>query len=78
MVVNQDEMRSTKLQQLGMTVSDESKSLVMGNLATCECHIKFCLSIELQIKFDTGHNLKTVGSVELQMLRVVPFTRLFS
>lgn len=72
MMVNRDEMHLTKLQQLGMTPSDESKLLAMREYILKLANATSSFASRLNYEPDTGHNLKIIGSVEFQKLGVVP------
>ena len=74
MMVNRDEMHLTKLQQLGMTPSDESKLLAMREYILKLANATSSFTSRLNYEPDTGHNLKIIGSVEFQKLGVVPQT----
>jgi len=69
-----DEMHLTKLQQLGMTSSDESKLLAMREYILKLANATSSFASRLNYEPDTGHNLKVIGSVEFQKLGVVPQT----
>ena len=69
-----DEMHLTKLQQLGMTPSDESKLLAMREYILKLANATSSFASRLSYEPDTGHNLKIIGSVEFQKLGVVPQT----
>ena len=69
-----DEMHLTKLQQLGMTQSDESKLLAMREYILKLANATSSFASRLNYEPDTGHNLKIIGSVEFQKLGVVPQT----
>ena len=69
-----DEMHLTKLQQLGMTPSDESKLLAMREYILKLANATSSFASRLNYEPDTGHNLKIIGSVEFQKLGVVPQT----
>ena len=67
-------MHLTKLQQLGMTSSDESKLLAMREYILKLANATSSFASRLNYEPDTGHNLKVIGSVEFQKLGVVPQT----
>jgi phosphoinositide-3-kinase regulatory subunit 4 len=67
-------MHLTKLQQLGMTPSDESKLLAMREYILKLANATSSFASRLNYEPDTGHNLKIIGSVEFQKLGVVPQT----
>ena len=67
-------MHLTKLQQLGMTPSDESKLLAMREYILKLANSTSSFASRLNHEPDTGHNLKNIGSVEFQKLGVVPQT----
>lgn len=67
-------MHLTKLQQLGMTPSDENKLLAMREYILKLANATSSFASRLNYEPDTGHNLKIVGSVEFQKLGVVPQT----
>jgi phosphoinositide-3-kinase, regulatory subunit 4 len=69
-----DEMHLTKLQQLGMTPSEESKLLAMREYILKLANATSSFASRLNYEPDTGHNLKIIGSVEFQKLGVVPQT----
>ena len=69
-----DEMHLMKLQQLGMTPSDESKLLAMREYILKLANATSSFASRLNYEPDTGHNLKIIGSVEFQKLGVVPQT----
>ena len=69
-----DEMYLTKLHQLGMTQSDESKLLAMREYILKLANATSSFASRLNYEPDTGHNLKIIGSVEFQKLGVVPQT----
>ena len=69
-----DEIHLTKLQQLGMTPSDESKLLAMREYILKLANATSSFASRLNYEPDTGHNLKITGSVEFQKLGVVPQT----
>ena len=67
-------MHLTKLQQLGMTPSDESKLLAMREYILKLANATSSFATRLNYEPDTGHSLKMTGSVEFQKLGVVPQT----
>src|SRR5271169_5122801 len=69
-----DEVHLTKLQQLGMTSSDESKLLAMREYILKLANATSSFASRLSYEPDTGHNLKIIGSVEFQKLGAVPQT----
>jgi phosphoinositide-3-kinase regulatory subunit 4 len=69
-----DEMHLMKLQQLGMTPSDESKLLAMREYILKLANATSSFASRLNYEPDTGHSLKIIGSVEFQKLGVVPQT----
>ncbi|TFK19255.1 ARM repeat-containing protein [Coprinopsis marcescibilis] len=71
---DEDEEQITKLQQLGMTTSDESKLLAMRDYILKLANATSSFSSRLSYEPDTGKNLKVTGNLELQKLGVVPQT----
>ena len=67
-------MHLTKLQQMGMTSSDENKLLAMRDYILKLANATSSFASRLNYEPDTGHNLKVIGSVEFQKLGVVPQT----
>lgn len=74
MVVNRDETNLTKLQQLGMTQSDENKILAMRDYILKLANATSSFSSRLNYDPDIGMSLKFIGDIELQKLGVVPQT----
>lgn len=77
LVLNQsvrDETHLTKLQQLGMTPSDETKLLALRDYTLKLANATSSFASRLINEPDTGQSLKVVGDVELQKLGVVPQT----
>jgi len=66
----------TKLQQLGMTPSDETKLVAMRDYINklANATASFASRINVYQEPDTGRNLQVIGDVELQKLGVVPHT----
>lgn len=67
-------MQLTKLQQLGMTSSDENKLLAMREYILKLANATSSFASRLNYEPDTNYNLKVIGSVEFQKLGVVPQT----
>ncbi|KAH6910746.1 other/VPS15 protein kinase [Coprinopsis sp. MPI-PUGE-AT-0042] len=70
----EDDAHITKLQQLGLTSSDESKLLAMRDYILKLANATSSFSSRLNYEPDTGKSLKITGDVELQKLGVVPQT----
>ncbi|KAF8153240.1 hypothetical protein B0H34DRAFT_820167 [Crassisporium funariophilum] len=70
----EDETQLTKLQQLGMTSSDENKLLAMRDYILKLANATSSFASRLSHEPDTGMNLKAIGDIELQKLGVVPQT----
>ncbi|EAU84150.2 other/VPS15 protein kinase [Coprinopsis cinerea okayama7 len=70
----EDEVHINKLQQLGLTSSDESKLLAMRDYILKLANATASFSSRLSYEPDTGKNLKVTGDLELQKLGVVPQT----
>ncbi|KAF5325055.1 hypothetical protein D9619_009624 [Psilocybe cf. subviscida] len=70
----EDETHLTKLQQLGMTPSDETKLLALRDYTLKLANATSSFASRLINEPDTGQSLKVVGDVELQKLGVVPQT----
>ncbi|KAF5350674.1 hypothetical protein D9756_008730 [Leucocoprinus leucothites] len=71
---DEDEAQIGKLQQLGMTSSDEVKLMVMREYISKLANATSSFSSRLSSELDTGVNLKVIGDIELQRLGVVPQT----
>ncbi|KAF8065194.1 hypothetical protein FPV67DRAFT_1501752 [Lyophyllum atratum] len=70
----EDEANLNKLQQLGMTPSEESKLLAMRDYILKLANATSSFASRLSSEPETGKSLKVVGDVELQKLGVVPQT----
>ncbi|RDB23837.1 Serine/threonine-protein kinase ppk19 [Hypsizygus marmoreus] len=70
----EDETQLTKLQQLGMTSSEESKLLAMRDYILKLANATSSFASRLISDPETGRSLKVIGDVELQKLGVVPQT----
>ncbi|KAJ2936541.1 hypothetical protein H1R20_g554, partial [Candolleomyces eurysporus] len=70
----QDDEQMTKLQQLGLTASDESKLLAMRDYILRLANATSSFSSRLSSEPDAGMSLKVIGDIELQKLGVVPQT----
>ncbi|GLB39855.1 putative protein kinase [Lyophyllum shimeji] len=70
----EDEAHLSKLQQLGMTPSEESKLLAMRDYILKLANATSSFASRLSSEHETGKNLKVMGDVELQKLGVVPQT----
>ncbi|KAH9474804.1 Phosphoinositide 3-kinase regulatory subunit 4 [Psilocybe cubensis] len=70
----EDEAQLTKLQQLGMTPSDENKLLALRDYTLKLANATSSFASRLNYEPDTGKSLKVVGNIELQKLGVVPQT----
>ncbi|KAF6748025.1 other/VPS15 protein kinase [Ephemerocybe angulata] len=70
----QDDENMTKLQQLGLTSSDETKLLAMRDYILRLANATSSFSSRLNSEPDTGKSLKVIGNIELQKLGVVPTT----
>jgi phosphoinositide-3-kinase regulatory subunit 4 len=69
-----DETYLTKLQQLGMTQSDETKLLALRDYVLKLANATSSFASRLNSEPDTGISLKVIGNIELQKLAVVPQT----
>ncbi|KAF8892835.1 hypothetical protein CPB84DRAFT_1837361 [Gymnopilus junonius] len=70
----EDETHIAKLQQLGMTPSDESKLLAMRDYTLKLANATSSFASRLSYETDAGKSLKVIGDIELQKLGVVPQT----
>lgn len=70
----EDESHLTKLQQLGMTPTEESKLLAMRDYILKLANATSSFASRLNHEPEVGKNLKLIGDVELQKLGVVPVT----
>ncbi|KAF9450029.1 ARM repeat-containing protein [Macrolepiota fuliginosa MF-IS2] len=70
----EDEAQLGKLQQLGMTSSDEIKLMAMREYISKLANATSSFSSRLSSEPDTGKGLKVIGDIELQKLGVVPQT----
>ncbi|PPQ92492.1 hypothetical protein CVT25_010325 [Psilocybe cyanescens] len=71
---DEDEAHLTKLQQLGMTPSDENKLLALRDYTLKLANATSSFASRLTYEPDTGKSLKVIGNIELQKLGVVPQT----
>ncbi|KAF4612681.1 hypothetical protein D9613_011717 [Agrocybe pediades] len=70
----EDEAHLMKLQQLGMTSSDENKLLALRDYILKLANATSSFASRLNYEPDTGKSLKVIGDIELQKLGVVPQT----
>ncbi|KAH7910911.1 hypothetical protein BJ138DRAFT_1126480 [Hygrophoropsis aurantiaca] len=70
----EDEAQLSKLQNLGMTPSDEAKLLAMREYIVKLANTTSSFASRLKSEPEPEKNLKTVGDVEMQKLAVVPQT----
>ncbi|KAF9530534.1 hypothetical protein CPB83DRAFT_905184 [Crepidotus variabilis] len=70
----EDEIQLNKLQQLGMTPSDENKLLALRDYIVKLANATSSFASRLNYDHDNGKNLKLIGDIELQKLGVVPQT----
>ncbi|KAG6841356.1 hypothetical protein C0991_011899 [Blastosporella zonata] len=70
----EDEVHLSKLQQLGMTSSEESKLLAMRDYILKLANATSSFASRLNSDPEMGRNLKVIGDIELQKLGVVPQT----
>ena len=74
-IIHRDEAQLTKLQQLGMTQSDENKLLAMRDYIVKLANATSSFSSRLNYDPDASKSLKITGTdIELQKLGVVPQT----
>ncbi|KAF9557800.1 ARM repeat-containing protein [Agrocybe pediades] len=71
---SKDEAHLMKLQQLGMTSSDENKLLALRDYILKLANATSSFASRLNYEPDTGKSLKVIGDIELQKLGVVPQT----
>ncbi|CAA7269893.1 unnamed protein product [Cyclocybe aegerita] len=71
---DEDEAQLTKLQQLGLTTSDENKLLSMRDYILKLANATSSFASRLNYEPDSGRSLKVIGDIELQKLGVVPQT----
>ncbi|KAJ7715595.1 hypothetical protein DFH07DRAFT_862734 [Mycena maculata] len=71
---DEDEAQLTKLQQLGMTSTEETKLLAMRDYILKLANAISSFASRLSFEQEAEKNLKTIGDVELPKLGVVPQT----
>jgi len=69
-----DEAQLAKLQQMGMTQSDENKLFALRDYIVKLANATSSFASRLNYEPDTGKSLKVIGDIELQKLGIVPQT----